>query len=182
MKRLLPVAAASAAVIGMAGFALIQKSEGVRYTPYRDVVGVWTVCYGHTGNDIIKSKQYSQAECDSILMADIAKHSPVVTPGHPKNCIRNVPLTPNQRDALISFTFNVGTGAFCKSTMARKLGTYDYLGASREFPKWNKAGGKVYKGLTIRRAEERALYDSYQRSEARATFSGRATALLMKLS
>lgn len=115
-------------------------------------------------------------------MVDIRKHQPVFIPGNPRNCIRNAPLTPNQRDALTSFTINVGTGNFCHSTMAKKLSARDYYGAAREFPKWNHAGRKVFPGLTTRRAAEQALYLSNQRSEPRSTMSSRATALLMRLS
>lgn len=179
-KLLLPVAAA--AVIGSAGLTLIKRYEGIRYSPYRDVVGVLTVCYGHTGSDIIPSKAYTQAECDRLLMADIAKHQPVFLPGNPRNCIRNAPLNPNQRDALTSFTFNVGTRNFCGSTMAKKLAVRDYYGAAREFPKWNHAGRRVFPGLTQRRLAEQALYLSNQRSEPSNTLSSRATSLLMRLS
>lgn len=169
------------AVIGTAGLTLIKQSEGVRYRAYRDVVGVWTVCYGHTGPDIIPGRLYSQAECDTLLIADIRKHQVVIVPGSPKNCIRNAPLNANQRDAVTSFIFNVGTGNFCGSTMARKLAARDYNGAAAQFPRWNKAGGKVFAGLTKRRYAEQQLFVSYQRSEASDTMSGRATALLMRL-
>jgi lysozyme len=179
-KALLPVAAA--AVIGATGWALITKSEGIRFKPYRDVVGVWTVCYGHTGPDIIPGRTYTQAECDTLLVSDIKKHQPVFIPGNPRNCIRNAPITANQRDALTSFTINVGTGNFCRSTMAKRLSARDYYGAAREFPKWNKAAGKVYPGLVTRRAEEQSLFLDNQRSEPRDTLSGRATAILMRLS
>lgn len=178
-KRLLAVAAA--ATIGTAGLTLIKQYEGVRYTPYKDVVGVWTVCYGHTGPDIIRSKRYTEAECHTLLISDIHKHQPPILPGHPQNCIANAPLTPNQRDAVTSFIFNVGTGNFCRSTMAKHLKAHRYASAGAEFPKWNKAGGKTYRGLTNRRLAEQRLYFTYQRSEASDTFSGQATALLMRL-
>lgn len=181
-KRLLTVAAASAAVIGTAGLTLIKHYEGVRYKPYRDVVGVLTVCYGHTGPDIIASKLYTQDECDTLLLADIKKHQAPILPGNPHNCIRNAPLTYNQRDAVTSFIFNLGEGNFCRSTMAKHLSNRKYASAAAEFPRWNRAGGKVYRGLTNRRLAEQKLYLSYQRPEAGDTLSGRATALLMRLS
>lgn len=178
-KVLAPVAAV--AVIGAAGLALIKDYEGVRYKPYRDVVGVVTVCYGHTGPDIVWGRSYSQAECDALLNKDIAKHQPVFLPGNPKNCIRNAPLSANQRDAVTSFTFNVGTGAFCRSTMAKHLAARDYYRAAGEFPKWNKAGGRVFAGLSRRRAAEQSLFLTNHRPEANDTLSGRATAILMGL-
>lgn len=175
------MAAGSTAVIGLAGLTLIKQSEGVEYRAYRDVVGVWTVCYGHTGPDIKVGKLYTQAECDALLITDIRKHQVVIVAGNPRNCIRNAPLTANQRDAVTSFIFNVGTGAFCKSTMAKKLAARDYYGAAAQFPRWNKAKGRVYRGLTIRRQAEQRLFLTYQRSDARDTMSGQATALLMRL-
>jgi lysozyme len=70
-----------------------------------------------------------------------------------------VPLAQGQFDALVSFSFNVGLGALGSSTLLRKLNAGDYRGAAAEFPRWNKAGGKVYEGLTRRRAAERSLFE-----------------------
>jgi len=67
-------------------------------------------------------------------------------------------LTPEQHAALVSFTYNVGSGNLQASTLRRKLNRGDYDGASDEFPKWRKAGGRVLAGLVSRRAEERALF------------------------
>lgn len=182
---------AASAAIGAAGLALIKNSEGVRYKPYLDVGRVPTVCYGHTGPEIVMGRLYTQAECDALLMQDIAKHQPVFTPGNPRNCVRNSPLNADQRDAVTSFTFNVGTGNFCRSTLAAKLAARNYAGASTEFHKWNKVNGKVYSGLTTRRYAEQCLFNSgivqrgrcvaYQRPEPRDTLSARATALLLGL-
>ena len=70
-----------------------------------------------------------------------------------------VPLNPNQFGALTSFTYNLGAGNLRSSTLLRKLNAGDYAGAAAEFARWNKAGGKVLKGLTRRRAAERALFE-----------------------
>ncbi|MCY1305462.1 Lysozyme RrrD [compost metagenome] len=69
-----------------------------------------------------------------------------------------VPLSQGQFDALASFVFNLGSGNLQCSTLLRKLNAKDYAGAADEFPRWNKAGGKVLAGLTRRRAAERALF------------------------
>ena len=61
--------------------------------------------------------------------------------------------------ALCSFIFNVGSGNFQRSTMRMKLNRGDYYGASAEFPKWRKAGGRILKGLVKRRIVERELFD-----------------------
>ena len=67
-------------------------------------------------------------------------------------------LNANQREAVISFIYNVGAGAFNRSTLRKKLSKGDYKGASNEFLRWNKAGGKELKGLTKRRKAEKELF------------------------
>lgn len=71
-------------------------------------------------------------------------------------CIK-VPISQNEFDAYLSFTYNVGVGAFCRSTLARKLNAQDYEGACNELLRWDRAGGRVVAGLTKRRKEEHAL-------------------------
>lgn len=62
------IAIASALITGPTGN---DGLEGVRYNPYQDVVGVWTVCYGHTGKDIMLGKKYTEAECRALLSKDL---------------------------------------------------------------------------------------------------------------
>ena len=69
-----------------------------------------------------------------------------------------MPVTQNQFDALVSFTYNLGAGNLRSSTLLKKLNAGDYAGAADEFPKWNKAGGKELAGLTRRRNAERDLF------------------------
>ena len=69
-----------------------------------------------------------------------------------------VKLTQGQFDALVSFAYNLGARALSTSTLLQKLNAGDYTGAADEFPRWNKAGGKVLPGLTWRREAERALF------------------------
>jgi len=125
--------------------------EGTEYVPYRDVVGVLTVCNGYTGPDIIPGRTYGKVECDMLLKKELTEHGMGVL-----KCTK-VPLNQNQYDAFASFTYNVGVGAYCKSTLLRKLNAGDYTGACRELLRWDKAGGKVYRGLTKRRQAEMAL-------------------------
>jgi len=68
------------------------------------------------------------------------------------------PLDENQFSALASFAFNVGGGNLKASTLRAKLNRLDYLGAANEFPKWRRGGGKILRGLVLRRAEERSLF------------------------
>ncbi len=138
----------------LAGSALVASVamwEGTEYVPYRDVVGVLTVCNGYTGPDIIPGKTYGKAECDALLKKELTEHGLGVL-----RCTK-VPLNQNQYDAFASFAYNVGVGAYCGSTLLRKLNSGDYTGACHELLRWNKAGGKVYRGLTNRRKAEMAL-------------------------
>lgn len=154
---------AAAAIIGAAGISLIKDNEGLRNQAYLDPVGIPTICYGHTGPEVRLGMRLSDAECESLLLQDIAAHQPVLTPGNPRNCINDVPLNQNQMDALTSFVFNLGENQFCRSTMARRLRLKDYSGASPEFSKWvyGRVGGKAQKlpGLIKRRTEEKRLFD-----------------------
>lgn len=145
-----------AAVIGATGLSLIQDHEGLRTSTYLDPVGIPTVCYGHTGRDVKMGQRYTKDQCLVILHQDIVKHAKGVD-----KCIK-VGMTPNQYDAVVSFTFNVGVSRFCNSTMAKKLNRSDFLGAADEFPKWKYAqvNGKptVLRGLVTRRTAERNLF------------------------
>lgn len=128
----------------------VPKFEGVILRGYKDPIGIVTACAGHTATAVL-GRAYTPAECNALLEADLASHAEGVN-----SCVR-APLTPGQRAAFVSFAFNVGTGAFCKSTMARKLNAGDYAGACRELSKWTYAGGRQLPGLVKRRAAERAL-------------------------
>lgn len=125
--------------------------EGVRYQPYQDVVGVWTVCYGHAGKDIILGKTYTDAECDALLNQDLARVKAQVDP------LIKVSIPESERAAFYSFAYNVGTGAFAKSTLLKKLNAGDQAGACNELKRWTYAGGKQWKGLVTRREIEREV-------------------------
>lgn len=144
----------SAAVAGGAmaiAAVLIPSLEGVEYKPYRDVVGVLTVCYGHTGSDIIPDKTYTEAECKALLDKDLQPFARSV-----ERSVK-VPASEYQKAALISFSYNVGVKAFESSTLLKKLNAGDSRGACDEMRRWNKAGGKVWKGLINRREVEREI-------------------------
>lgn len=130
---------------------LIPSLEGVEYKPYRDVVGVLTVCYGHTGQDIIPDKTYTEAECKAMLDKDLQPFARSV-----ERSVK-VPASEYQKAALISFSYNVGVKAFESSTLLKKLNAGDSRGACDEMKRWNKAGGKVWKGLVNRREVEREI-------------------------
>ena len=125
--------------------------EGRVYDPYKDVAGVWTVCDGHTGTDIIKGKKYTDRECDRLLWNDLQSVKKTV------DSLVKVPLNEYQRAALYSFTYNVGFGAFSKSTLLKKLNAGDQDGACEELRRWVYAGGMKFRGLMNRRDMERSM-------------------------
>jgi lysozyme len=130
---------------------LIAKWEGVRYAPYRDAVGVLTVCYGHTGPDIVPGKEYTAQECKALLDADMR-----VANGEVRRCLP-MPMLRQVEVALTSATFNIGPRVVCGSTLQRKALANDWPGACAELDRWNKAGGRELRGLTLRRGDERKV-------------------------
>lgn len=146
--RLMMAAVGGAIAMAM---VLIQWYEGVRYTPYRDSGGVLSVCYGHTGSDIVPGKRYTATECQSLLNSDLKAAMAVV------DANVTVPLTESQKAALASFVYNVGSGAFERSTLLKTLNAGDRAGACNEIKRWKYVNGKVSKGLVRRRAVEREL-------------------------
>lgn len=140
---------------GSNGISLIKQFEGCMLKAYPDPAtggAPWTIGYGHTGNDVRPGMVWTQVQADSALISDLAQCERAVSR------LVNVNLTQNQFDALVSFVFNVGSGNLQSSTLLRKLNSGDYRGAAEEFPRWNKAAGKVMVGLTKRRAAERELF------------------------
>ena len=104
--------------------------EGRRYYAYQDVVGVWTVCDGHTGTDIRRGDRYTDKECDNLLRADLRKVANTIDP------LIKVGIPEPTRAALYSFTYNVGSDAFASSTLLKKLNAGDVTGACKELQRW----------------------------------------------
>jgi lysozyme len=124
--------------------------EGLRQTAYRDVVGIPTICYGETKN-VRMGQTATRAECDSMLVHSLVEHEDGML-----KCLR-VALPEKTQQAFLSFTYNVGAGAFCGSTLLRKANAGDIRGACDELLRWDKAGGVVFPGLTRRRLAERSM-------------------------
>ena len=136
-----------AAVAGASAIAavLIQWHEGIRYVPYADPGdGRLTVCYGHTGPDIIPGKRYSQAECDELLRVDQAKAEAAV------DRLVTVPIDKYQRAALIDFAYNKGAGNLADSTLLRLTNAGRAAEACAQYHRWVYAGGRVLPGLINR--------------------------------
>lgn len=128
-----------------------MSAEGHRNVGYRDVVGIPTYCYGGTGAAAVVGKVYTDAQCNSQLGADVRSHADGISA-----CIKVATPAPSLA-AFISFSYNVGVGGFCRSSVARNLNAGDLKDACAGLSAWVFAGGRRVQGLVNRRASERAL-------------------------
>ena len=134
------------------GIDLIKQFEGCHLAAYKCPAGKWTIGYGHT-KGVSAGDKITRSQAESYLRADLATFEKGV-----EKAVK-VKLNQYQFDALISFTFNCGLGAFKSSTLLKKLNAGDYKGAGAELLKWNKSNGRVLAGLTRRRKAEKVLFD-----------------------
>lgn len=150
---------------GIGGLALLLAAqfitgfEGKRNVPYKDPVGILTVCYGHTGKDI-QQRRYSDEECLALLEKDVAKHAEALA------CIKQ-PLQLREQIAFVSLAYNIGQAKFCggsgykTSTVVNKANAGDMAGACAAMSAWRNGckNGKCspLPGLVKRRAVERAV-------------------------
>jgi len=154
--------------ISDAGLTIIKKFEGFRSKPYLCPARIWTVGYGHVLypeqlrlkmderlSYPLKSEDnriFTKEEIDGLLLGELGKYE--------RGVERLCPglLTSNQFSAFCSFAFNVGLGCFQRSTIRSAFNRGDVDTAAETFLKYNKAGGKELRGLTLRRHAERALF------------------------
>jgi lysozyme len=143
------------------GIELITRFEGLKLNAYLCPANVWTIGYGATfyadgskvkqGDTLIRKEQ-----ADSLLRAVLVDFEIGVT-----KATQGVSINQNQFDALVSLAYNIGNGALLKSTLIKVVKVnVNHPQIATEFARWNKAGGKELKGLTIRRKAESDLYFS----------------------
>lgn len=148
-------AGALGALSGVALLAVgaIGGSEGLRLKSYIPIPGdVPTVCYGET-KGIRMGMSFTKPQCDAMLLARLDEFGSAI-----ERCVPSLQLASEKRYvAHLSLAYNVGQGAYCKSTVARLQNAGRDLEACDAFAMWNKAGGRVVSGLTRRRSEERAM-------------------------
>lgn len=138
--------------IPKAAVDLIKKYEGRSLKAYKCPANVWTCGYGSTGSDIKEGVVWTIWQAEDRLKADLGKFAQAV------DRLVTVPVTDNQRAALISFSFNVGVQALKESTLLKVLNEGKTEEAAEQFARWNKAAGRVLAGLTARRCAERDLF------------------------
>lgn len=139
--------------IGSKGLTLIKHFEGFQSKAYICPAGVLTIGYGTTKN-VKKGQVVTEAEANALLMADVAAFEKTVT------SLVNVPLSQEQFDALVAFTYNVGADAFRTSTLLKLLNQGKYSEVPAQMARWNKGNGKVLAGLVKRRESEGVLFST----------------------
>lgn len=127
--------------------ALVAAWEGTRTDPYRDIVGVWTVCTGETN---VPMRRYTKAECDAMLAKSLTGYAEGVKRLSPR-------LEGYQLVAATSLTYNIGEAAYARSTVRRRFNAGDLRGGCDAFLAWRFAGGREIKGLKNRREAERKI-------------------------
>ncbi|MDN0086009.1 lysozyme [Yersinia nurmii] len=150
-NKLLALSAGSAMTLTLALIGGHHGLEGRKYTAYFDVVGVLTVCDGHTGQDMTPDKRYSDRECDEVLKKDLAPVFAAI-----ESSVK-VPIPDSRKAALASFGDNVGIRAMIQSTLVKKLNAGEIQAACDELRRWIRVGGKEWKGLINRREVELEL-------------------------
>jgi|TARA_R100001086_G_scaffold90209_3_gene44418 lysozyme len=142
--------------INEAGLEILKSFEGWRPNVYH-CGARWTIGWGSTydlnGDRITPNHpDIDEVEGEALLRQEIRHVERTITR------VVKAPLNENQFSALCSFTYNVGSGNFFRSTMRQKISRLDYEGAADEFPKWRRSVGKILPGLVRRRISERALF------------------------
>ncbi|KPL67399.1 hypothetical protein SZ64_04330 [Erythrobacter sp. SG61-1L] len=150
------------ATVADSGELQIRHLSGKQYLKvYLDMVGVPTACDGITtwrGKPLLQGKTFTEAECSAMLEEELVKHASAVMACTPGLALSDSPVAERQRQgprfAAVSLAYNVGTSGYCKSTARARFNAGDLSGGCAAITWWNKAGGRVVKGLVARRARE----------------------------
>ena len=131
---------------------LIKESEGCKLTSYKCPAGIWTIGYGQT-KSIKEGMTWTQNQADEDLVKTALevlnraiKYSPILAT-----------VNMEKQAAIADFIYNLGVGNYATSTLKKKVDVGDWVSAASEIKRWDKAAGKVLKGLTVRREKEAAL-------------------------
>ena len=139
------------------GLELIKEFEGFSANAYLCPAKIPTIGWGNTfyedGRKVKLGEQISKS--DALELLEIVANKDFADKIFPSIKVK---VTQSQFDAMVSLAYNIGTGSFLKSTLLKKVNAGDFIGASEEFLKWNKSGGKELLGLTRRRKREQDLF------------------------
>lgn len=141
------------------GYDLIQSFEGLELKAYKDSVGIWTIGVGNIvyedGTKVKQGDTITKERARSLFESTACQFAFKV------NKVIKKPLTQNQFNALVSLAYNIGLGAFEKSTILKLVNNNpNDANIAKEFLKWKFAGGKEIKGLLNRRIKESSVYFS----------------------
>lgn len=138
--------------INAAGLTILKRFEGCELKAYRCPAGVWTIGYGSTGKQVKPGMVISVEEAEALLRDDLSRFERAVAEAAGSG------TNDNQFSAMVCLAYNIGTGAFSKSTLLKKHLAGDFDGAAQQFLRWTVAGGRVLNGLVRRRKAEADLY------------------------
>lgn len=137
------------------GVAFIKEFEGLKLEAYQDIAGIWTIGYGHT-ETAREGMTVTEEQAEALLRWDLKGFETAV------NGTVKVELQQHEFDALVSLAFNIGAGAFRRSTAVKRLNGLDRHGAAEAITWWNKArvNGEFREvtGLTRRRRAEALMF------------------------
>lgn len=152
-----PLVAIVGAIAATSLFASVPKEEGTEYKAYRDIAGIWTVCQGDT-NDVHPGLIETPEGCRQRLERQLVAHAGPVMSCTPR---LSEPGRDYQRAAAVSLAYNIGVGAWCKSTADRRFDAGDFRGGCDAFLSWSKARVRgelrTVQGLLNRRQRERLV-------------------------
>jgi len=137
---------------GVLAIGTIGAYEGLRLKSYPDVIGIWTVCYGET-KGIKPGMKFTKAQCDNMFADRLEEFET----GMRKCLARPDGIPVKSYVAFLSLTYNIGERGFCRSSVARRVNSGDIRGACEALLLYNRAGGRVVKGLVNRRASENKM-------------------------
>ena len=143
--------------INQAATDLVKRFEGLELEAYRDPVGIVTIGYGYTnragfGPGVSMGDKWTEPQAEEMLREGLERFAGQIRP-----LFQRTP-TDNEFGAMVSLAYNIGVGAFSRSTCLKRFNAGDAEGAAEALTWFNKAGGKVLRGLTRRRAAERELF------------------------
>jgi lysozyme len=157
LSRKGPLAAVVGSLAATSLFATVPKEEGTEYKAYRDIAGIWTVCNGDT-NDVHPSLIETPEGCRQRLESQLVAHAKPVMACTPA---LSEPGRDYQRAAAVSLAYNIGVGAYCRSSADRDFDSGQWRAGCDAFLSWSKArvNGRlrVVQGLLARRQRERAI-------------------------
>ena len=150
-------------IISTAGVDLLTHFEGLRLEAYQDSVGVWTIGYGHT-KGVIPSMKITESQAGNLLKTELIEYQNYI------NSMVKVGLSQCEYDALVCWVYNLGPTNLSNSTLLTLLNQEVKFHIPDQIRRWNKAGGKVLKGLVRRREAEALMFAgkdwrSYKESE-----------------